>query len=129
MRLRADHVVPFAMKLGGLEQYGVELFAAYTNAGLVRRSIERRLNPQSFGARRIADQVHHHFATGQRPSAPVGRNVTEHAVLDLVPFAGAGRKVTDVNLNSAVESQKSLESLIWCGFPAIYPRCGAVGCF
>ncbi|SAL21509.1 hypothetical protein AWB68_00825 [Caballeronia choica] len=35
----------------------------------------------------------------QRASSPVGGDVAEHAVLDLVPFAGARRKMTDLYLH------------------------------
>ena len=33
----------------------------------------------------------------QWPAAPVGSDEREEAVLDLVPFAGAGRQVTDAD--------------------------------
>src|SRR5713101_8855598 len=42
-----------------------------------------------------ADQVDDHRQTHQRLAAPVGADVREESMLDLVPLAGPGRKVTD----------------------------------
>ena len=44
-----------------------------------------------------ADQIDHDLPTDQRPASPVGGDVAEHAMFNLVPFAGAGREVV-VNL-------------------------------
>ncbi len=44
----------------------------------------------------MTDQADHHLSAGQRSTPPVLRDMTEHPVFNLVPFAGAGWKVTDV---------------------------------
>jgi hypothetical protein len=43
--------------------------------------------------------------TDQRLAAPVLGDVRKHAVLDLVPFAGAGREVADVNAQTQLGCQ------------------------
>jgi hypothetical protein len=45
-----------------------------------------------------ADQVDDHFVGDQCSPAPVLRDEAEQAVLDFVPFAGAGREVADDDL-------------------------------
>ena len=45
------------------------------------------------GGRR--DQLEDHLVNGEGASAPVHADLREEPVLDLVPFAGAGRQVAD----------------------------------
>ena len=45
----------------------------------------------------VRDQVDNDFMAQQRAAAPVLGNVTEHAMLDLVPFAGSRREVANVD--------------------------------
>ena len=45
------------------------------------------------GGRR--DQLDDHLVIGEGASTPVHADLREEPVLDLVPFAGAGRQVTD----------------------------------
>ena len=63
------------------------------------------------------------------PQVRLRTGVAKIVIEEYLPLFRLAQILPGFNLNSAVESQKSLESLIWCGFPAIYPRCGAVGCF
>jgi hypothetical protein len=41
----------------------------------------------------IANQFDDDFVVDQRQAAPILRNVAEHPMFDLVPFAGARRKM------------------------------------
>src|SRR5918911_5711569 len=43
------------------------------------------------------DELNDGFVVDQRSSTPVLSDVTEEAMLDLVPLAGAGRKVRDAD--------------------------------
>jgi hypothetical protein len=42
---------------------------------------------------------------GQRFATPVRRDMTEHAMFDLVPFAGTGRKVANRQTQTGVIGQ------------------------
>src|SRR5262249_47307714 len=57
---------------------------------------ERGAHRQSGLGSCTCDEVHDDLVRGKRAAAPVLGDETEQAVLDLVPLAGAGRKVTDV---------------------------------
>ena len=46
----------------------------------------------------VTDEFHNDFPTLQRHRSPVGCNVTEHAVFDLVPFARSRGIVRDPDL-------------------------------
>jgi hypothetical protein len=46
----------------------------------------------------MGDQVDDHFMAHQRSASPVLGDVGEHAVLNLVPLAGAWREMTDGDL-------------------------------
>ena len=45
----------------------------------------------------VGDQVNDDFVAHQRSASPVLGDMAEHAVFDLVPLAGAGRKMANVN--------------------------------
>jgi hypothetical protein len=57
--------------------------------------IQSGLYPQSFGGGCVTDQIDDNLTAEQRATSPILGNVTKHAVLDFVPFAGAGRKVAN----------------------------------
>jgi len=58
-------------------------------------AVELGADVQAAAAPRRADQTHDRGEVHERRAAPVHRNVREEAMLELVPLAGAGRKVTD----------------------------------
>ena len=51
----------------------------------------------------VGDQVDYDLVAHQWSTAPVLSNVTEHAMLDLVPLAGARRKMTDMNRHAQID--------------------------
>ena len=59
--------------------------------------IEFCLNLQTRCGRGVPNQVHNHFIARQGFPFPVDTDKREQAVFDLVPFTGAGGKVTDRN--------------------------------
>ena len=62
-------------------------------ADRVRSTIKLRLDTKAGGRARRADQLHDGLVIQKRPATPILRDVTEHAVLDLVPLGCAGGKV------------------------------------
>jgi hypothetical protein len=63
------------------------------DAQRVAAPIQPRLDPQARAGPGRPDQLDDHLMGDQRPPPPVGRDVAEQPVLDLVPLGGAGREV------------------------------------
>ncbi len=76
-----------------------KLFVTDRNAGFVLPWVERCAHGQSGLGRCTCDEIDDDLVRGKRATAPVLGDETEQPVLDLVPLAGAGRKVTDVQGN------------------------------
>jgi len=74
------------------EVNGVELGVADLDAFFICARIDRAFDFQSGGGGRRANQFDDREAVGERASAPVLSDVTEQAVLDLVPF-GRPRRI------------------------------------
>ena len=90
------------MEWVGLELNGGELVVGDLDAGRVAGGVERGLDTQTGGRGGVGDQIDDHLVAGQRAAAPVERNLAEHSMLDLVPLAGAGRKMKDMKFYTAV---------------------------
>src|SRR6185437_8651448 len=69
--------------IGDFDSGGIEVFVEFATDG----------QTGCRGGR--ADEFDDGAVIDERPSAPVPRDEREEAVLDLVPFAGAGRKMED----------------------------------
>jgi hypothetical protein len=69
----------------------------YLLAGRIAAAIESGAHHEATSVGRVADEVDDGLVGPQRPSAPVDRDEGEQAVLDLVPLAGAGGDVADVD--------------------------------
>ena len=67
------------------------------DAGRVRASVQFGANLQACSCRCVGDQIDNDFMTHQRPTTPVLGDVTEHPMLDFVPFAGARREVAHMD--------------------------------
>ena len=67
------------------------------DALLVGARVERAFDFQPCLGRRRPDQLDHGKPIGERPAAPVLRDVAEQPVLDLVPLRCAWRIVVDVD--------------------------------
>src|ERR1700693_4524645 len=95
-RPRFDGIVPFWMPRAALDvqrsHLGIGDFDPLGIAFLIQFAVHRQAG---FG-RRGGDQVDHRDAADERLSAPVLRDVAEHAVLDLVPLRGSRWIVTDL---------------------------------
>ena len=92
-----DAVVPLAMEFVAPEIDGGEVGIADLDAGFVGVLVERSLHAQALVGSDAADQVDHHLSAQQRSASPVVGDVAEHPMLDLVPFAGAWRKMAHVD--------------------------------
>ena len=72
-----------------MERQRLHLRVRYGLAGRVLSRIQFGLDAQAGGGARTAYQVDNGLKGTQRLAAPVLRDVTEQAVLNLVPLAGA----------------------------------------
>jgi hypothetical protein len=94
---RRQSVVPFAMKRVAHNGKSGKFLVGDFDSLRVGVFIEASLDAQSLSGGGAADQVNDDLPADQRAPSPVGGNVAEHAVLDLVPLAGAGREMTDLD--------------------------------
>jgi len=67
------------------------------DAGWILTVIESRLDTQPLRRSRAANEGNNHLEGSERSASPVPGDVTEEAMLDLVPFACPWRKVAGVN--------------------------------
>ena len=54
-----------------------------------------------------ADEFHDHFLADEWLAAPVGTDLSEHTVFDLVPLAGAGGEVADRDAQTAFVGERA----------------------
>ena len=95
-----DGVVPFAVELvSGDFEFG-QLFVGDGDSGFVGLLIEGRANGEPGFCRGTGDQVDDGLVAGQRAAAPVFGDEAEQPMFDLVPLAGAGRKMTNLQSQS-----------------------------
>ena len=85
------------MEVVGLEIEQGQFRVGDLDTGRVLASIKFGSNLQARLCRCVGDQIDDDFVTHQRPTSPVLGDVREHAVLDLVPFAGARREVAHMD--------------------------------
>src|SRR3954469_23139743 len=98
----AQAVVPFTMKLVPLEGQFSKLFVRHLEPGFVGILVQLGPNVEPCFGGRAADQIDHDLAADQGTAAPVVGDVAEHPMFDLVPLAGSGWKVTDLDLQAEV---------------------------
>ena len=67
-----------------------ELFVRYFARRVVGAGVERSLDLQAVGRRRVRDQADNGLHAVQRASSPVLGNEGKHSMLDLVPLARSG---------------------------------------
>src|SRR3954454_18374817 len=104
------------MKLVPLDSQFGKLFVRHLEASFIGILVQSGSNVEPCFGSRAADQIDHDLATDQRTSAPVVGDVAEHSMFDLVPLAGSGWKVTDVDLDADFISQ-----LLHLAFPQADP--------
>src|SRR5450756_2806096 len=85
------------MKVSAFQVYRNEFVGCDRDAGRVAAAVESRAYLQPCLGRRVGDEIDDDLVADQWLAAPVLCDVAEHAVFDLVPLAGAGREVADVD--------------------------------
>src|SRR5438093_2713716 len=90
-----DRVVPVTMELCWLYSHVFEFSARDLHPGGIALLVQAGSDLQPGLRGGAPDQLDDHLVTDQRLPAPVLGDVAEHAMLDLVPLAGAGREVAD----------------------------------
>jgi hypothetical protein len=112
--LGAPGVVPVAVPVVAGQRQGGHLPVADLDAGGIGAGVQLRADPQPGAGGGGCDGLHDDLMAGQRPAAPVHRDVGEQPVLDLVPLRRPWREVVDTDLQPGLHGQLSL------------PRAGAV---
>src|SRR5215207_9936448 len=90
------------MKAMGMQCESLHLGRGDGDARRVATLVQFRSDAQPGGRTRATDQGDHRLEGAEGPPAPVLRDVTEQPVLDLVPFAGARRKVRHMNAQAEI---------------------------
>ena len=67
------------------------------DAFLIGGGVEHGLHFEAGRGRRRGDQIDDRSMVRERPTAPVLRDVAEHAMLDLVPFRSSRRVMSDLD--------------------------------
>ena len=92
---RKDAVVPVSMKFLSSQLYLSHLFVRNLDSFGIQIRIQFALHSQAVLGRRGGDQVDDDLVIHQRLATPVLTDRREEAVFNLVPLAGARRKVAD----------------------------------
>src|SRR6266851_4751338 len=98
----SDDIVPVAMKLIRLKIDTLHVFLRDFPARGILAAIQSAGHFQSFRGRRLRNEMDDGFVVTQWLSPPIRRDEGKEAVLDLVPLAGSGRKMTDRNGQAGV---------------------------
>ena len=100
-----DGVVPFALEGVTNEIDRGHLGIGDGDAGGVARGIEFAADAQPSLGRGGADQIDDDAVADQWFGAPIRADERKEAVLDLVPFSGAGRQVVDLDVDAEFVGQ------------------------
>jgi len=106
-------VVRIALERIAMQRECFHLLLGNQGSGRVEALVELGLHAKPRFGSGVADQVDNALAGAQRLAAPVARDMAEQAMLDLVPLAGPGRKVTDADPPSTPRRRTSAASS-WC---------------
>src|ERR1700693_1210318 len=87
-------VVPVAMEAMAVDVHGLHLFVRDSATRRVLSAIQTTNDCEALRAGRAGDQVDDRLVVPQRFPAPVRGNEGEQAMFDLIPLAGARRKMT-----------------------------------
>jgi len=117
--MRQNRVVPVTMELGSFDPQGLHLgIADFDTRGILAR-VQRSLNTQSLRSRRGANETDNDLPTLQGLPPPISGDVAEHAVLDLVPLAGARGQMADTDAQATL-----IGEALQCPLPQ--PRAGTI---
>jgi hypothetical protein len=85
------------MKRMRVQRQALHLRLGDDAAGWMASLVQCGLHPQADRRVGVANQVDHRLKGAEGTAAPVLRDVTKQAMLDLVPLAGARREVRDMD--------------------------------
>ena len=85
------------MEVGLSQVDGAQLFVGYHDTCGVVRRVKFGVYSQTLGRRRIGDTANDHLKAQQRTTSPILSDMSEHSVIDLVPFPRARQEVTHMN--------------------------------
>ena len=88
------------MKIGWLQVDCCQFFVRHFDTRWIETLVEFGLDFETLWSRSRRNQVEDDFVTHQRSATPILRDVAKHAMLNLVPLAGARRKVADLQRNA-----------------------------
>jgi hypothetical protein len=91
-----DEVVQLAVELGKSEAEVFEFFIGDCDSGVVLARVLGSANDEARRRGCARDEIDDDGVGRQRMPTPVFGDQTEQPMLDLVPLAGTGRKVTDL---------------------------------
>ena len=117
--MRQNRIVPVPMERRSLNPRAVHLGITDFDTRGIRPRVQRCLDTQTLRCRRVAPDGAHDNLHLQRLATPVGGDVAEHAVLNLVPLARARGQMADTDVQTA-RIGETLQ------FPLPQPRAGAV---
>ena len=103
---RVDGVVPFGVEGVAGEVDGGKLGVGDLDSFGVGAFVEAGVDSQAAAGRGGGDQADDRLAGDKRLAAPVAADEAEQSVLDLVPFAGAGREVADADREMCFVGQR-----------------------
>ena len=92
-----DRVVPFTVKLVLFQVHSLDFLIRHLAARRVFPTIQTAGHLESFGGGRARDQIYDRLIIPKRFTAPIRGDEREQPMFNLVPLAGARRKVTDGN--------------------------------
>ena len=87
-----DLVIPVTVKVVTMQCDRAHLGRGDRDAGAIPALVQLRAHAQSGRGAGVADQINDRFEGPERASPPIRGDVTEQAMLDLVPLAGARGK-------------------------------------
>src|SRR5467141_2687405 len=93
------------MERMGVQRQGSHLRVGNDAARWVLSLVQFRFDTQTRGRSRMANECDDRLEGVERTTAPILGDVTEEAMLDLVPLAGARREMRDVNPEAQVVGQ------------------------
>ena len=96
---RPNNVVPITLEVIAFYVQLAEFLGRDLLADRIAATIEASANEEPAAVGRVSNQVDDRLIGTQGTAAPVHRDEGKQAVLNLVPFAGAGWKVADKNRN------------------------------
>src|SRR6266536_1251005 len=90
---RPYHVVPVAVEAVAIDVHGLHLLVRDSATSRVLSAVQTTDDFEAFRGCRAGDQVDNCLVVPQRFTSPVRGNEGEQAMFDLIPLAGARRKM------------------------------------